>query len=160
MSDDVTTTEIHKKLTEVLTHSSIDLATSKEGVNWATSAFFANLDDDPFRLTLILENRGRTLTQLAANSNVGVKVVPGGIADPFAQGLGTATLLDDADRDATFQALLRKEPQVEPFLATPVTAVVIDIDWWRVTHLGGGWLPGKILERDTRARRNATGGTA
>lgn len=151
MSDEVTATEIRKKLTEVLTHSSIDLATSKDGVNWATSAFFANLDDDLFRLTLILENRGRTLDQLRANPNVGVKVVPGGIADPFAQGLGTVTLRDDSERDETFQALLRKEPQVEPFFASPVTAVVIDIDWWRVTHLGGGWLPGKVLERGNGA---------
>ncbi|WP_280400261.1 hypothetical protein [Nocardia carnea] len=147
MSDDVTTTEIRKKLTEILSHSSIDLATSKDGVNWATSAFFANLDEDLFRLTLILENSGRTLNQLRANPNVGVKVVPGGIADPFAQGLGTVTLRDESERDETFQALLRKEPQIEPFFATPVTAVVIDIDWWRVTHLGGGWLPGKVLER-------------
>lgn len=147
MSDDVTTTEIRKKLTEILSHSSIDLATSKDGVNWATSAFFANLDEDLFRLTLILENSGRTLNQLRANPNVGVKVVPGGIAEPFAQGLGTVTLRDESDRDETFQALLRKEPQIEPFFATPVTAVVIDIDWWRVTHLGGGWLPGKVLER-------------
>ncbi|MGW0177980.1 hypothetical protein [Nocardia sp. NPDC003345] len=151
MSDDVTTTEIRKKLTEVLGHSTIDLATSKDGVNWATSAFFANLDDDLFTLTLILENRGRTLDQLRANPNVGVKVVPAGIAEPFAQGLGTVTLRADDDRDATFQALLRKEPQVEPFFATPVTAVVIDIDWWRVTHLGGGWLPGKVLDRGTDA---------
>lgn len=149
MSDDVTVTQIRTKLTEVLTHSRIDLATSKSGVNWATSAFFANLDDDPFRLTLILENRGRTLDHLEANPNVGVKVVPGGIADPFAQGLGTVTLRDETERDETFRALLRKEPQVEPFLTTPVTAVVIDIDWWRVTHLGGGWLPGKVLERGT-----------
>ncbi|MFI1460640.1 MULTISPECIES: hypothetical protein [Nocardia] len=151
MSDEVTAIEIRKKLTEVLTHSSIDLATSKDGVNWATSAFFANLDEDLFRLTLILENRGRTLDQLRANPNVGVKVVPGGIADPFAQGLGTVTLRDDSERDETFQALLRKEPQVEPFFAAPVTAVVIDIDWWRVTHLGGGWLPGKVLERGNGA---------
>lgn len=151
MSDEVTAIEIRKKLTEVLTHSSIDLATSKDGVNWATSAFFANLDEDLFRLTLILENRGRTLDQLRANPNVGVKVVPGGIADPFAQGLGTVTLRDDSERDETFQALLRKEPQVEPFFASPVTAVVIDIDWWRVTHLGAGWLPGKVLERGNGA---------
>ncbi|NKY32061.1 pyridoxamine 5'-phosphate oxidase family protein [Nocardia speluncae] len=151
MSDEVTAIEIRKKLTEVLTHSSIDLATSEDGVNWATSAFFANLDEDLFRLTLILENRGRTLGQLKANPNVGVKVVPGGIADPFAQGLGTVTLRDDSERDETFQALLRKEPQVEPFFASPVTAVVIDIDWWRVTHLGGGWLPGKVLERGNGA---------
>ena len=151
MSDEVTAIEIRKKLTEVLTHSSIDLATSKDGVNWATSAFFANLDEDLFRLTLILENRGRTLDQLRANPNVGVKVVPGGIADPFAQGLGTVTLRDDSERDETFQALLRKEPQVEPFFASPVTAVVIDFDWWRVTHLGGGWLPGKVLERGNGA---------
>ncbi|MFI5719220.1 hypothetical protein [Nocardia sp. NPDC051750] len=147
MSDDVTATEIRKKLTEVLSHSSIDLATSKDGVNWATSAFFANLDEDLFRLTFILENSGRTLDQLRANPNVGVKVVPGGLADPFAQGLGTVTLLADNDRDETFQALRRKEPQIEPFFATPVTAIVVDIDWWRVTHLGGGWLPGKVLER-------------
>lgn len=151
MSDEVTAIEIRKKLTEVLTHSSIDLATSKDGVNWATSAFFANLDEDLFRLTLILENHGRTLDQLRANPNVGVKVVPGGIADPFAQGLGTVTLRDDSEREETFQALLRKEPQVEPFFAAPVTAVVIDIDWWRVTHLGGGWLPGKVLERGNGA---------
>lgn len=151
MPDTVTTTEIRTKLTEVLGHSSIDLATSKDGVNWATSAFFANLDDDLFRLTLILENSGRTLDQLKANPNVGVKVVPGGIADPFAQGLGTVTLREGADQDETFRALLRKEPQIEPFLATPVTALVIDIDWWRVTHLGGGWLPGKVLERGADA---------
>ncbi|WP_280422830.1 hypothetical protein [Nocardia carnea] len=151
MSDEATAIEIRKKLTEVLTHSRIDLATSKDGVNWATSAFFANLDEDLFRLTLILENSGRTLDQLRANPNVGVKVVPGGIADPFAQGLGTVTLRDDSERDETFQALLRKEPQVEPFFAAPVTAIVIDIDWWRVTHLGGGWLPGKVLERGNGA---------
>ncbi|WP_328395176.1 hypothetical protein [Nocardia sp. NBC_00416] len=151
MSDEVTATEIRKKLTEVLGYSSIDLATSKDGVNWATSAYFANLDEDLFRLTLILEDTGRTLDQLRANPNVGVKVVPGGIADPFAQGLGTVTLREEADRDETFQALLRKEPQVEPFFATPVTAIVIDIDWWRVTHLGGGWLPGKVLDRATDA---------
>lgn len=151
MSDEVTTTEIRKKLTEILGHSSIDLATSKNGVNWATSAYFANLDEDLFRLTLILENTGRTLNQLEANPNVGVKVVPGGIADPFAQGLGTITVRDEADRDETFQALLRKEPRIEPFFATPVTAIVIDIDWWRVTHLGGGWLPGKVLERSAVA---------
>lgn len=151
MSDDVTATEIRKKLTEVLSHSSIDLATSKDGINWATSAFFANLDDDLFRLTLILENQGRTLGQLKANPNVGVKVVPGGLVEPFAQGLGTVTVRDDSERDETFQALLRKEPQAEPFFAAPVTAIVIDIDWWRVTHLGGGWLPGKVLERGNGA---------
>lgn len=151
MSDVITATEIRKKLTEVLGHSSIDLATSKNGVNWATSAYFANLDDDLFRLTFILENSGRTLDQLRANPNVGVKVVPGGIAEPFAQGLGTVTLRDEADRDETFQALLRKEPRIEPFFATPVTAIVVDIDWWRVTHLGGGWLPGKVLERNADA---------
>ena len=151
MSDDVTQTEIRTKLTEVLAHSSIDLATSKAGINWATSAFFANLDDDPFRLTLILENTGRTLDQLKANPNVGVKVVPAGIADPFAQGLGTVTLRDPADQEESFQALRDKEPQVEPFFATPVTAIAVDIDWWRVTHLGGGWLPGKVLERGTGA---------
>ncbi|WP_327151477.1 hypothetical protein [Nocardia sp. NBC_01329] len=149
MPGEVAPTEVRTKLIEVLGHPSIDLATSKNGVNWATSAYFATLDEDPFRLTLILENSGRTLDQLEANPNVGVKVVPGGIAEPFAQGLGTITVRAEADRDETFQALLRKEPRIEPFLATPVTAIVVDIDWWRVTHLGGGWLPGKVLERGT-----------
>ncbi|GAA5107860.1 hypothetical protein [Nocardia iowensis] len=138
---------VRDKLTDILTYTSIDLATSKDGINWCSNAFFAELDSDPFRLTLILESGGRTLDHLRANPNVGVKVVPAGFINPFAQGLGTATVRDQADRDETFQALLRKEPQIEPFLATPVEALVIDIDWWRVTHVGGGLLPGRVLQR-------------
>ncbi|RDI48939.1 pyridoxamine 5'-phosphate oxidase family protein [Nocardia mexicana] len=143
----VTDQEIRAKLADILRNSSIDLATSKDGVNWCSNAFFAVLDDDPFRLTLVLESRGRTLECVRANPNIGVKVVPEGFLQPFAQGLGTAVVRDAADRDETFEALRRKEPQIEPFLATPVEPIAVTVDWWRVTHVEGGWLPGRVLRR-------------
>ncbi|PXX54098.1 hypothetical protein DFR70_12579 [Nocardia tenerifensis] len=145
---DTSSTDIRDKLAGILTRTSIDLATSKDGVNWCSNAFFTALDDDPFRLTIVLEDGGRTLDCLKANPNVGVKVVPGGLLDPFAQGSATVTIRDtDADRKETFDALLRKEPQIEPFLATPIQALIVNVDWWRVTHVQGGWLPGRVLRR-------------
>lgn len=139
--------EVRDKLTEILANTTISLATSKDGLNWCSNAFFAQLDNNPFRLTLVLENRGRTLEQLRANPNVGVNIVSGGFLDPFAQGLGTVTVREESEREETFDVLRRKEPQVEPFLATPVEALVLNIDWWRVTHVGNGWLPGRIFQR-------------
>ncbi|WP_051020682.1 hypothetical protein [Nocardia araoensis] len=149
----ITDQDIQDKLTGVLGCTSIDLATSKAGVNWCSNAFFAELDGDPFRLTLVLESGGRTLEGLRANSSIGVKVVPDGFFDPFAQGLGTAVVRTGAsEREETFRALLRKEPQIEPFLSTPVEAVEVHIDWWRVTHVQGGWLPGRVLHRPGASR--------
>ncbi|TLG09851.1 pyridoxamine 5'-phosphate oxidase family protein [Nocardia cyriacigeorgica] len=144
---EITEQDVRDKLAGILATTSIDLATSKDGVNWCSSAFFAHLDDDPFRLTLILESGGRTLEALRANPNVGIKVVSGGFTDPFAQGLGTVEVRDPADRDETFQALVQKEPMIEPFFATPVEALLVHVDWWRVTHIGAGWLPGRRLDR-------------
>ncbi|NEW37497.1 pyridoxamine 5'-phosphate oxidase family protein [Nocardia cyriacigeorgica] len=147
----ITEQEVRDKLSGILATTSIDLATSKDGVNWCSSAFFAHLDDDPFRLTLILESGGRTLEALRANPNVGIKVVSGGFVDPFAQGMGTIEVRGAADREETFQALVQKEPMIEPFFATPVEALIVHVDWWRITHIGGGWLPGRRLDRVTTA---------
>lgn len=143
--------DVRNTLIEVLGHTTIDLATSKEGINWSSSAFYTTLDDDPFRLTLILETSGRTLEQLQANPNVGVKVVPQSFLEPFVQGLGTATVREPAEREQIFQTLVAKEPRVEPFLAAPVEPVVIDIDWWRVTHIQQGWLPGKVVQPEAQS---------
>lgn len=140
--------DIEDKLSEVLRFTSIDLATSKDGVNWCSNAFFAELDGDPFRLTLVLESGGRTLAGLRANPSIGVKVVPDGFLNPFAQGLGTAAVrTESSEREETFRALLRKEPRIEPFLSTPIEAVVVRVDWWRITHVQGGLLPGRVLHR-------------
>ncbi|MGK8506202.1 hypothetical protein [Nocardia asiatica] len=144
----ITDQDIRAELTGILGYTSIDLATSKDGVNWCSNAFFALLDGDPFHLTLVLESGGRTWDCLRANPSIGVKVVPGGFLEPFAQGLGTAVArTSTSDREETFRTLLRKEPQIEPFFSTPIEAVAVRIDWWRVTHVGGGWLPGRVLHR-------------
>ncbi|WP_280266289.1 hypothetical protein [Nocardia wallacei] len=148
----VTDQEIRAKLTDILRSTSIDLATSKDGVNWCSNAFFAVLHDDPFVLTLVLESGGRTLDCVRANPNIGVKIVPEGFLQPFAQGLGTAVVRGAADREETYEALRRKEPRIEPFLATPVEPIAVTVDWWRVTHVEGGWLPGRVLARDDASR--------
>ncbi|WP_330231522.1 hypothetical protein OHA40_02945 [Nocardia sp. NBC_00508] len=149
-SNDVQSTDqdIQDKLSGILRFTSVDLATSKDGVNWCSNAFFAELDGDPFRLTLVLETGGRTLAGLRANPSIGVKIVPDGFLDPFAQGLGTAVVrTQPGEREETFQTLRGKEPRIEPFLSTPVEAVVVQLDWWRVTHVQGGLLPGRVLHR-------------
>ncbi|WP_327115239.1 hypothetical protein OHB12_00925 [Nocardia sp. NBC_01730] len=144
----ITDRDVLAKLADVLSFTSIDLATSKDGVNWCSNAFFAELDGDPFRLTLVLESGGKTLDNLRANPNIGVKVVPSGFLYPFAQGLGTAVVREDpSERKETFETLLRKEPQIEPFLSTPIEALIIRVDRWRVTHVQGGLLPGRVLHR-------------
>ncbi|MEU7767264.1 hypothetical protein AB0B25_19305 [Nocardia sp. NPDC049190] len=144
----VTDEGVRATLSGILACTSIDLATSKDGINWSSTAFFAELDEDPFRLTLVLESGGKTLDSLRTNPNIGVKVVPAGFLNPFAQGLGTAVVREDhGEREETFRTLLRKEPQIEPFLSTPIEALIVHIDWWRVTHVQGGLLPGRVLRR-------------
>jgi uncharacterized protein YhbP (UPF0306 family) len=142
--------EIQNKLKGILEHPAIDLATSSNGENWCSNAFFAALDDE-FTLTLILESQGATLRNVRANPNVGIKIVPAGFTDPFAQGVATATVRDAGERQETFDALLHKEPQVRGFLDAPIEAVVLQVGWWRVTHVAGGWLPGKLLAPEGRA---------
>ncbi|MEU7632157.1 hypothetical protein AB0C34_19550 [Nocardia sp. NPDC049220] len=147
----ITDEDIRATLSDILACTNIDLATSKDGINWSSNAFFAELDEDPFRLTLVLESGGKTLDSLRANPNIGVKVVPAGFRNPFAQGLGTAVVREDhSERDETFRTLLRKEPQIEPFLSTPIEALIVHIDWWRVTHVQRGLLPGRVLHRPNK----------
>jgi hypothetical protein len=143
-----TNDEVRAKLADILTFTSVDLATSKDGLNWCSNAFFAELDGDPFRLTLVLESSGRTLDQLRANPNVAVKVVPTGLLNPFAQGIGTVEVRDASKWEESFEAVVQKEPQLEPFRDTPVEALIVTIDWWRVTHVLEGWLPGRVLHRN------------
>src|ERR1700730_6023009 len=108
-----TNDEVRAKLADILTFTSVDLATSKDGLNWCSNAFFAELDGDPFRLTLVLESSGRTLDQLRANPNVAVKVVPTGLLNPFAQGIGTVEVRDASKWEESFEVVVQKEPQLE-----------------------------------------------
>lgn len=143
----LTDTDVADRLTGILAFTSIDLATSDNGENWCSNAFFADLGD-PFRLTLVLESGGRTLKFLRANPRVGLKVVPAGFFEPFAQGAGTALVRSDPkEREESFRTVVEKEPNLEPFLSAPVEAVEVTVDWWRVTHVGGGLLPGRVLRR-------------
>ncbi|MEV0355188.1 hypothetical protein AB0H71_03905 [Nocardia sp. NPDC050697] len=140
--------EVADRLSAILTSTSIDLATSRAGANWCSNAFFAERSGDPFRLLIVLEAGGRTLDALRANPNVGVKVVPTGFLEPFAQGVGTAAVRTEPEaRDEIFRTVVDKEPALRPFLSAPVEAVEITVDWWRVTHVGAGLLPGRVLER-------------
>jgi hypothetical protein len=91
------------------------------------------------------------LSNLRANPNTGIKIVPAGFTDPFAQGVAAATVRDESERQETFDALLRKEPQVKGFREAPIEAVILQVAWWRVTHVAGGWLPGKMLTSEENA---------
>ncbi|GEL20770.1 hypothetical protein [Pseudonocardia asaccharolytica] len=135
---------VHDKLVEVLAAtSSMYLATSEDDV-WNAGAFYAELD--PFTLTLVLETGGTTLRNLRGNPTAAIVIAPNGPFQPFLQGRVRATVCDTAGKQATIEALLRKDPQVKPLVeAGPVEAVELAVSLWRVTDISSGWLPGKEL---------------
>ncbi|MEV5540294.1 pyridoxamine 5'-phosphate oxidase family protein [Saccharopolyspora shandongensis] len=136
---------VHDKLVEVLAaSSSLYLATASDKSIWNSGAFYAELS--PFTLTLVLESHGITLRNLMANSTSAIVIAPDGPFQPFLQGAAQAIVRDATGKEATTEALLRKEPQVEPLLkAGPVEAVELQVSRWRVTDISAGWLPGKEL---------------
>ncbi|SFO94733.1 hypothetical protein SAMN05421810_101487 [Amycolatopsis arida] len=142
------TQEIHDKLVQVLGQTSeMYLATAGDDI-WNAGAYFAELD--PFTLTLVLETHGTTLRNLRANPTAAIVIAPAGPFQPFLQGRARATIRDEAGKEATIEALLRKEPQAKPLVeAGPVEAIELAITQWRVTDVPAGWLPGKHLTPDT-----------
>lgn len=133
---------VHGKVVEVLTAtSSMYLASSAADV-WNAGAYFAELD--PFTLTLVLESRGTTLSNLRANPTAALVIAPNGPFQPFLQGRAQATVRDAEGKEETIAALLRKEPQAKPLIeGGPVEAVELKVTSWRVTDVLAGWLPGK-----------------
>ncbi|GAA5063035.1 pyridoxamine 5'-phosphate oxidase family protein [Nocardia callitridis] len=136
-------------LTEVLRSTSVDLATAHDGAPWASNAFF--VQDDNFRLRLVLESGGTTLRHLRANPRIGLKIVPSGLLQPFAQGVGTVEVLDPAELDPTFDAVVAKAPDLAPFRGAPIDPIAVTVEWWRVTHVEQGWLPGRVVHREQLA---------
>lgn len=111
---------------------------------WIAGAFFS--ESGLFRLRLVLETHGKTMTNVRADNRVAVIVAddPYGI---FLQGQGVARVVEGEQEADVRESLLRKAPQVAPLLGAPIRAVHIDIDRWFVTDVARGWLPAKEIRR-------------
>lgn len=120
------------------------LSTSASDSPWVAGTFFA--ESDLFRLTVMLETTGKSLSNIQANRQVAVVVSSGSAFEPFLQGEGDAVVLyGESDLQATRNALLAKAPEIEPLLQFPVAAVTLNIRRWRATDVLAGWVPGKVL---------------
>jgi len=79
MKEPTTGPEIRADLSGVPRVTRIDLATSKNGINWSSNALSLRWT---VILTVVVESGGRPLDCLRSNPNVGVKVVPAGFLRP------------------------------------------------------------------------------
>ncbi len=115
------------------------------GAPWVAAAFFAA--DGPYALHVLLEARGRTLSNLRANPRVAVMIENGNAFSLFAQAEGSAKLVEP-QHDAIRQAIAEKTPASASMVALPnLVAVRIEVACWRLTDVVAGWIPAKELSR-------------
>ena len=120
------------------------LSTAADDEPWGAGVFFA--ESGPFELSLVLELGGGTLGNIRRNPRAALVVSNGDPFAPFLQGAADAEVLeDDAEVEATADALRAKAPQIEPLLGAPVAALRLRVRRWRATDVANGWLPGKEL---------------
>lgn len=120
------------------------LSTTSGDEPWGAGTFFA--ESDPFHLSLVLEQHGRSLRNIRHNPRVALVVSSGNAFEPFLQGSADAEMLEDDDElQATTAALRAKAPEIEPLLSAPMAPVRLHVSRWRVTDVVNGWLPGREL---------------
>lgn len=112
---------------------------------WICGAFFA--EDGAFALRIALETHGKSLANVLADKRVAVMMSDDQPFGLFAQGQGTAEVVEGEAEVKVRAALLAKAPEIEPFLAAPLKTLVVTIDRWILTDVTRGWLPGKELRR-------------
>ncbi|MCS7481124.1 pyridoxamine 5'-phosphate oxidase family protein [Umezawaea endophytica] len=139
-----TTSEVENLVRDTLAaHQSFFLATAGEQGPWVNGAYFA--ETGLFTLSLVLEQRGRTLAAIRQDPLVSVIISTGSPAQPFLQAQATARVVVGAEADDVRRVLLAKVPQAEPFLSAPIEAVRLRVSAWRATDIPNGWLPGRDL---------------
>ena len=111
---------------------------------WIAGAFFS--EDGLFRLRLVLETHGKTMTNIRADDRVAVIVAD----DPygfFLQGEGRVRVVDGQEEADVRTALRQKAPEVAPLLDAPIRAVHVEIGRWFATDVTRGWLPAKEIRQ-------------
>ena len=130
--------------TTLAAHSSLYLATCAESGPWVNGVYFA--ETGLFTLSLVLEQRGRTVAAIRQDPRVAVIVSAGSPAEPFLQAQAVAEVVEGDAGAEVRQVLLAKVPAAEPFLAAPIESVRLRVAQWRVTDIPNGWLPGRELD--------------
>lgn len=120
---------------------SLSLATSGGAYSpWVAGVYFAH---DGLALYTLVENSGKTMENLRANSRVSFLVSENDAQKDFVQGIGHAQLLDEEQAAAVRQRLEAKLPWYKTY--TPVVPVRIDAEALLVSSLASGWFPAKRL---------------
>jgi hypothetical protein len=138
---------VERALIELLAkHATVKLATSGGPVSpWIATAFF--IERGPFELDVLIEARGKTLTNLLAEPRLALMLEDGNPVAPFAQASAHA-IVNGSDRAAAERDVVAKTPSSAQLMAIPTLVPVrIVVDRWLVTHVAAGWLPARELSR-------------
>jgi hypothetical protein len=144
---------IERRLRQLLaSHATVKIATASPGGDpWIATAYFAE-GDSSFSLMFMLERSGRTLANMTANPRVAVMLENGDAMALFAQGEGTANVVNDATgrfRDS----IAAKTPASAPLVGLGgLVPVRIEVTRWRLTDVPGGWLPPREILNPRRAK--------
>ena len=125
------------------THKSLFLATAGSAGPWVGGVYFAELG--PFTLTVVLEQRGRTLAAVREQPVVSVVVSTGSPMHPFLQAQADVEIVEGEEGEGLRGALVSKVPEVAPFLDAPIVTARLRVRTWRATDIPNGWLPGVDL---------------
>lgn len=118
---------------------------SAEAEPWIATAYFA--EKDLFTLQVLIENTGRTLTNLRANPKLALLIENGDAMALFGQASAAAVVIDD-QHEQVRAAIAEKTPASAPLVGLEgLIAVQFNVQRWRLTHVAAGWIPGKELQR-------------
>lgn len=128
-------------------NATVKLATAGPGGRpWVATAYFAV--DDPFALTVLIEARGRTLSNLRENPHCAVMIENGNAMALFGQAEATAREVDER-HDAIRDAISKKTPEAAGLVGLPnLVGVRLDVARWRLTDVPAGWLPAREVLPD------------
>lgn len=151
-AQETTTAEVESLAREILaTHQSLFLGTAGSAGPWVSGVYFA--ETGLYTLSVVLEQRGRTLAAIRENPVVSLVVSTGSPGEPFLQAQATVEVVDGVDADEIRRVLVEKVPAAAPFMSAPIEAVRLSVTGWRVTDIPNGWLPGRELVNPASLRR-------
>ena len=86
------------------------------------------------------------MANVLANRNVAIAIDSDDPFSVFAQGEGTARIVEGSEAQAKLGSLIIKVPEIQPLLEGELDVVAVDVRRWYVTSVPDGWFPAKTLE--------------
>lgn len=138
---------LNAALAIIAQHNSLQLATTGgPHTPWVAGVYFAEYPGDGLSLGFFLEQSGKSLANVRADSRVAFSISANDAQADFLQGSGRIELLPEADERLVRGWLTAKMPWYQTY--TPVCPVRLKVEALYVSSFSRGWFPAKKLEGD------------